>query len=153
MFGFTLGDYANSSMQLSMALSNVRFIENSNVPAGFYTKLTLTRAIQKANPSYNYKQAKALAMTLYKESGVCLEDAYDFKDGIVEIKAEYEPYVTKIIENRVTGKCYQRLAEALGVVPTDDTPGYALQILLRPLGTLRNYLKLELGARFTKKIY
>jgi hypothetical protein len=94
----------------------------------------------KSNSNYSYKEAKSFATQLYKESGVCLEDAYDFKDGIVTVKHEYEPYVTKVIENRVTGKCYQRLAEALGVVPTDDNPGYSLQILLRPLGTLRNYL-------------
>ena len=140
MFGFTLGDYANSSFQLSMALSNVRFIEHPSVKTGFYTKQTLIKAIMKQNPNYSYKQAKASATVLYKESGICLEDAYDFKDGIVELKEEYKPYVTKVIENRVTGKCYQRLAEALGVVPTDDNPGYSLQILLRPLGVLRNYL-------------
>lgn len=140
MFGFTLGDYANSSFQLSMALSNVRFVEHPDVPAGFYTKQTLIKAIMKSNSSYDYKKAKSFATQLYKESGVCLEDAYDFKDGIVSVKQEYAPYVTKVIENRVTGKCYQRLAEALGVVPTDDNPGYSLQIMLRPLGTLRNYL-------------
>ena len=140
MFGFTLGDYANSSFQLSMALSNVRFIEHPDVPAGFYTKQTLIKAIMKSNSNYDYKKAKSFATQLYKESGVCLEDAYDFKDGIVSVKQEYAPYVTKAIENRVTGKCYQRLAEALGVVPTDDNPGYSLQIMLRPLGTLRNYL-------------
>jgi hypothetical protein len=38
MFGFTLGDYMNSSFQLSMALSNVRFIEHPAAPVGFYTK-------------------------------------------------------------------------------------------------------------------
>lgn len=140
MFGFTLGDYMNSSFQLSMALSNVRFIEHPDVPVGFYTKQSLIKAIQKQNSRYSYKEAKALASQLYKESGVCLEDAYDFKDGILEVKSEYAPYVNKVIENRVTGKCYQRLAEALGVVPQDDKPGYSLQILLRPLGTLRNYL-------------
>lgn len=141
MFGFTLGDYANSSFQLSMALSNVRFIDKGNgIPAGFYTKITLTRAIQKANPNMSYKQAKSEAMRLYKESGVCLEDAYEFKDGIISVKDEYSGYVNNVLENRVTGKCYQRLAEALGVVPQSDNPGYGLQVYLRPLGVLRNYL-------------
>lgn len=140
MFGFTLGDYMNSSFQLSMALSNVRFIDHPSVPTGFYTKQTLIKAVQKQNSNYTYKEAKALALQLYKESGVCLEDAYDFEGGIISVKQEYTQYVTKVIENRVTGKCYQRLAEALGVVPQDDMPGYALQILLRPLGVLRNYL-------------
>ena len=140
MFGFTLGDYANSSFQLSMALSNVRFIESPDIPIGFYTKQTLIKAIMKSNSNYSYKEAKSLATQLYKESSVCLEDAYDFKDGIVSVKQEYAPYVTKVIENRITGKCYQRLAEALGVVPTDDNPGYSLQILMRPIGVLRNYL-------------
>lgn len=141
MFGFTLGDYANSSFQLSMALSNVRFIEDGNgVAAGFYTKQTLIRAIQKANPAMSYREARNEAMGLYKDSGVCLEDAYDFEDGIIHVKEEYQQYITDVLENRVTGKCYQRLAEALGVVPQNDTPGYALQILLRPLGVLRSYL-------------
>ena len=141
MFGFTLGDYANSSFQLAMALSNVRFIENAEgIPNGFYTKLTLIRAIQNSNPNLSYKEAKKQATRLYKESGVCLEDAYDFHDGIVTVKEEYQQYVTDTLENRVTGKCYQRLAESLGVVPNGDSPGYSLYILLRPFGVLRSYL-------------
>ena len=141
MFGFTLGDYSNSSFQLAMALSNVRFIENAEgVANGFYTKLTLIRAIQKANPNLSYREAKNQAIRLYKESGICLEDAYDFKDGIVTVKEEYQPYVTDTLENRITGKCYQRLAESLGVVPNGDNPGYSLYILLRPFGVLRSYL-------------
>lgn len=140
MFGFTLGDYANSSFQLSMALSNVRFIDAHGIPTGFYTKQTLIKAIQRSYPNLSYKDAKNQAMFLYKESGVSLEDAYDFEDGIVKVKQQYATYVNKVIENRVTGKCYQRLAEALGVVPTNDNPGYALQVYLRPLGILRNYL-------------
>lgn len=141
MFGFTLGDYANSSAQLAMALSNVRFIRNApNIPTGFYTKLTLIRAIQKANPNIAYKDAKKQAILLYKESGICLEDAYDYVDGEVVVKEEYKPYVNDRLENRITGKCYQRLAESLGVTPNGDTPGYALYILLRPFGVLRSYL-------------
>lgn len=141
MFGFTLGDYANSSFQLSMALSNVRFIKEGNgIPAGFYTKVTLVRAIQKANPNITYKEARNEMFRLYKESGTCLEDAYEFKDGVISVKEEYAPYINDILENRVTGKCYQRLAEALGVTPTSDNPGYSLHIYLRPLGILRNYL-------------
>lgn len=141
MFGFTLGDYSNSSFQLAMALSNVRFIENAEgVANGFYTKLTLIRAIQKSNPNLSHREAKNRATLLYKESGICLEDAYDFKDGIVTVKEEYQQYVTDTLENRITGKCYQRLAESLGVVPNGDSPGYALYVLLRPFGVLRSYL-------------
>lgn len=139
MFGFSLGDYSNSAFQLSMALSNVRFIEgDANIKTGFYTKHTLIKAYQKANMSY--KDAKRIAMIRYNQSGVSLEDAYELKDNILQAKPEYEKYITKHIENRVTGKCYQRLAEALGIVPQNDNPGYGLQILLRPIGVLRNYL-------------
>lgn len=141
MFGFTLGDYANSSFQLAMALSNVRFIENiEGIPNGFYTKLSLIRAIQKSNPNLSYREAKNQATRLYKESDICLEDAYDFNDGIITVKEEYQQYVTDTLENRITGKCYQRLAESLGVVPNGDSPGYSLYILLRPFGVLRSYL-------------
>lgn len=140
MFGFTLGDYSNSSFQLSMALSNVRFIDDPDVKKGFYTKHTLIVAIKKANPGMSHKDAKTKATILYKESGICLEDAYELNNGELYVKEEYKNYVTDIIENRVTGKCYQRLAEALGVVPQNDNPGYGLQILLRPIGVLRNYL-------------
>lgn len=139
MFGFSLGDYANSSFQLSMALSNVRFIEaDSDVKTGFYTKLTLIRAYQKAGLSY--KEAKQKAYVRYNESGITLEDAYELKDGLAVTKPKYEKYVTDRIEKRITGKCYQRLAEALGVVPQDDSPGYGLQVLLKPFGALRSYL-------------
>ena len=66
MFGYTLGDYMNSSFQLSMAMSNMRFIENSDlVPNGFYTKQTLIKAIQRAH-NMDYKEAKAKAGVLYK---------------------------------------------------------------------------------------
>ena len=139
MFGFTLGDYGNSAFQLSMALSNVRFINNGKIPTGFYTKQTLIRAIQKAE-NLSYKEAKKKAVIWYKESSICLEDAYDLEDGIIKVKSEYQSYVNNVLENRVTGKCYQRLAEALGVTPESDTPGYALWVLLRPIGVLRSYL-------------
>lgn len=139
MFGFSLGDYSNSAFQLSMALSNVRFIEgDASIKTGFYTKHTLIKAYQRSNMSY--KQAKQKALIRYNQSGVSLEDAYELKEGVLEVKPEYARYITNHIENRITGKCYQRLAEALGVVPQDDNPGYGLQILLRPIGVLRNYL-------------
>lgn len=139
MFGFSLGDYSNSAFQLSMALSNVRFIEgDASIKTGFYTKLTLIRAYQKAGLSY--KEAKQKALIRYNESGITLEDAYELKDGLAVVKPEYSKYVTDRIEKRITGKCYQRLAEALGVVPQDDSPGYGLQVLLKPFGTLRSYL-------------
>lgn len=140
MFGYTLGDYANSSFQLSMAMSNMRFIEGSDlVPNGFYTKQTLTKAIQRAH-DMGYKEAKAKAGVLYKQSKKNLHDAYELKDGILQKKPEYAQYVTTRIENRITGKCYQRLAEALGMTPKEDNPGYGLQVLMRPLGVLRNYM-------------
>jgi hypothetical protein len=60
--------------------------------------------------------------------------------GILHKKPEYARYVTERIENRVTGKCYQRLAETLGMTPKEDNPGYGLQVLLRPGGVLRNYM-------------
>ena len=88
MFGFTLGDYGNSAFQLSMALSNVRFINNGKIPTGFYTKQTLIRAIQKAE-NLSYKEAKKKAVIWYKESSICLEDAYDLEDGIIKVKSEY----------------------------------------------------------------
>lgn len=139
MFGYTLGDYANSSFQLSMAMSNVRFIENDRVPKGFYTKITLIRQLQRMY-NMSYKEAKAEAGVLYKQSKINLHDAYELRDGILWKKPEYARYVTDRIENRVTGKCYQRLGEALGMVPKDDNPGYGLQVLLRPVGVLRNYM-------------
>lgn len=140
MFGYTLGDYANSSFQLSMAMSNVRFIENSQlVSTGFYTKQTLIRAIQHST-SMTYKEAKSEADVLYNQSGITLHDAYEIGEGgVLRKKPEYTQYVTKRIENRITGKCYQRLAETLGMVPKEDNPGYGLQVLLRPFGVLRNY--------------
>lgn len=139
MFGFTLGDYMNSSFQLSMALSNVRFIEGDGIiNTGFYTKLTLIRAYQKSG--MKYKEAKHIAISRYNESSVSLDDAYELKDGLLQRKAEYEQYITKKIEDRVTGKCYQRLAEALGVTPQDDNPGYGLYVLLKPFGALRTYM-------------
>lgn len=139
MFGFSLGDYSNSAFQLSMALSNVRFIEgDADISSGFYTKLALTRAYQKAGLSY--KEAKQKAMFRYNDSSTSLEDAYELKDGLAVAKPEYKKYITDVIEKRITGKCYQRLAEALGVVPQDDSPGYGLQVLLKPFGALRSYL-------------
>lgn len=139
MFGFSLGDYTNSAFQLTMALSNVRFIEgDSNIKTGFYTKLTLIRAYQKAGMSF--RQAKRTALLRYNQSTVSLDDAYELKEGHLEKKQEYAKYITDHIENRITGKCYQRLAEALGIVPQGDNPGYGLQVLLRPFGTLRTYM-------------
>lgn len=140
MFGFTLGDYSNSAFQLSMAMSNVRFIQGSEIaPDGFYTKQTLIRAIERSQ-NVSYKEAKAKANELYNRSKVNLHDAYELKDGILHKKEEYARYITNRLENRVTGKCYQRLAEALGLVPKDDNPGYGLQVLFRPGGMLRNYM-------------
>lgn len=141
MFGFTIGDYTNSSFQLMMAMSNVRFIEgDSYIKSGFYTKRTLIVAYQKSGFNISYKDAKNLALNRYNQSGITLDDAYTFEDGELRLNEEYGQYVTKRITDRVTGKCYQRLAEALGVTPTDDNPGYGLQVLLKPLGALRSYM-------------
>ena len=140
MFGFTLGDYSNSAFQLSMALSNIRFIEcDENIKTGFYSKFTLIKAYQKAGMTFS--DAKRIALIRYNQSGITLEDAYELnEDGYLQPKQQYAQYVNKKIENRVTGKCYQRLAEALGVVPTTDNPGYGLQVLSRPGGVLRNFI-------------
>lgn len=141
MFGFTLGDYTNSSFQFMMAMSNVRFIEgDSYIKSGFYTKLTLIRAYQNSGFNMSYKDAKNIALNRYNQSGITLDDAYVFENGELKLDQQYEQYVTKRITNRVTGKCYQRLSEALGVTPTDDNPGYGLQVLLKPLGALRSYM-------------
>ena len=140
MWGFTMGDYINSSFQLWMALSNVRFIDNPSVPKGFYTLQTLTNQIKKTDPNISHKEARKKAKRLRRKSNVSLDDAYEFSEDGLSVKQEYIPYVYNRLEDRVTGKLYQRLAESLGITPEGDNPGYSLQVLLKPFGALRTYM-------------
>jgi hypothetical protein len=77
---------------------------------------------------------------LRRKSNVSLDDAYEFSEDGLSVKQEYIPYVYNRLEDRVTGKLYQRLAESLGITPEGDNPGYSLQVLLKPLGALRTYM-------------
>lgn len=145
---FSYGDYVNNMFSLIMALSNQRFFEENNklgVPAGFYTKRTLFVALRKNGMSF--KDAKNNSEKAYSDAPVSMFDAYELKDGKIQVIDKYKDYITTKLENRITGKVDQTSANSNGTTPMSDPSKLNQNMFGRFIAFLKHWMFTALSQR------
>ena len=134
MGGFRMFDFFINVITTRAFANHCRFYDGDVVPKGFYTQYELEQAFINAGST-------AIEADLNRFTTlVSLWDAYEYKNGIVTVKAKYAPYITKGVEKRFKKKCDIRGGIINGVNPNLDQSLYQKNIFGAFAGAMRGWM-------------
>lgn len=134
MGGFRMFDFFINVITTRAFANHCRFYDGDVVPKGFYTQYELEQAFINAGST-------AIKANLNRFTTlVSLWDAYEYKNGIVTVKAKYAPYITKGVEKRYKKKCEIRGGMINGVNPNLDQSLYQKNIFGAFAGAMRGWM-------------
>ena len=131
MGGFSMLDWMANALLLRSYYNNIRFYDGGIVPTGFYSAYELKQAF--VNAGHTKKEAYFAHMW----STRTLWGAYDSN---MQVKPEYEQYVTQKIKTRIRTKTLQRAALYNGMNPDNDLPTYKTKLIGAFVGAMRGWL-------------
>lgn len=131
MGGFSLLDWMTNALLMRSFYNNYRFYDGDKVEKGFYTKYELEQAFLKKG--FNKHQADLAHMMAFQT----LWGAYD---NNMEVKPEYQQYVTQKIKTRLRSKTLKRGALYNGMNPDNDIPRWKQDLVGSIVGSLRSWL-------------
>lgn len=134
MGGYSALDYISNATLLRAFMNNYRFYDGGIIPTGFYTKYEMQQLFTKAG------QSKFKANYAHMCCGTSLYGAYSFKNGLAQIKPEYEQYITDRIKKNVRGITLLRGALINGVNPDNDNPKYKNTMWGQFIGSMRAWM-------------
>lgn len=139
MGGFSMLDWMANSLLLSSFYNNVRFYDGGIVDTGFYSLYELEQAFVNAGHS---KKEAILAHIM------CNKTLWGAYDENMQVKPQYEKYVTQKIKTRIRTKTLQRSALYNGMNPDNDTPRYKQSIVGNFIGAMRGWLTMAIQHLF-----
>lgn len=134
MGGYTVTDYMINSMTLMAMYHHYRLILNPKTgKKSFYSRTDAINEFIKLG--YTEKEA----VNLWKKSKTTLWDAYELKDGYLELKSGYRDIVTKRQENRIAGRLRDRTAMYNGVIPQTEKAKLQQNVFGSFITLMRNF--------------
>lgn len=134
MGAFSIFDYINTAIVLRGHYNHTRLYTGPYVDHGFYTRHELIAAFKNKGWS-RWKAEKAY--TLCRKT---MWDAYDFKNGKLLIKPEYEQYLNDTNTTRIYTKTHLRSALYNGMQPENDRPYFQTQWWGKWAFSIRNWM-------------
>lgn len=143
---FGMFDWLTNQCLLRSYYSNCRFYQQvpdgPAIKTGFYTDYEFEQALNNlgldavTRDKYYWKyRALSTSPSLY--------DAYSFKDGVLEIKDKYKPYLqgdNETVLDRIYSQTHQRAGLINGMNPDNDTPAYRTSIIGAFVGSMRAWM-------------
>lgn len=111
---YTMTDFITTAWLFRGMCNNYKFYDQGDIPTGFYNKYQIQKAFMANGLS------KKRANRQYRKCSVTIWDAYEFKDGISDVKPEYKQYVTQHIKTLIRTAATQEQAMIGGVNPHDN---------------------------------
>lgn len=134
MGAFSIFDYINTAIVLRGHYNHTRLYTGPYVDHGFYTRHELIAAFKNKGWS-RWKAEKAY--TLCRKT---MWDVYDFKNGKLLIKPEYEQYLNDTNTTRIYTKTHLRSALYNGTQPENDRPYFQTQWWGKWIFSIRNWM-------------